>query len=82
MQGAFGVTRTHANKLGGVTPSVGASGSDLVPPGDIVEHSGVVRGADIEERNGSAKSVHIKNLKYHCVAELAAPGVYEVEPIR
>ena len=49
-----GVTMTHARKLCGVIPPVGASVGDLIPSGDV-EHIGVTPGVDIEERSGGAK---------------------------
>lgn len=42
------VAITNTNKSGGVTPSVGASGCDLVPADDIADHSGVIRCADMK----------------------------------
>ena len=56
-------TMTHARKLYGVTPPVGASVGGLIPSGDV-ERICVTRGVDIEERSGGAKGVNIEPLRY------------------
>ena len=76
-----GVTMTHARKLCGITPRVGASVGGLIPSGDV-EQIRVTRGVDIEERSGGAKGVDIEPLRYHCGAELAARGGKTLEPLR
>ena len=75
-----GVTMTHARKLCGVTPPVGASVGGLIPSGDV-ERICVTRGVDIEERSGEAKGVDIEPLRYHCGAELVARGGKTLEPL-
>jgi hypothetical protein len=75
-----GVTTTHARKLCGVTPPVGASVGDLIPSRDV-EQIGVTRGVDIEERSGGAKAVDIKPLMYHCRPELVTRGGKTVESL-
>ena len=75
-----GVTMTHAQKLCGLTPLVGASVGGLIPSGDV-ERIGVTRGVDIEERSDGAKGVDIELLKYHCGAELVARGGKTLESL-
>ena len=75
-----GVTMTHARKLCGVTPPVGANVSGLIPSGDV-EQICVTRGVNIEERSGGAKGVDIEPLRYHCGAELVARGGKTLEPL-
>ena len=75
-----GVTMTHARKLCGVTPPMGASVGGLIPSGDV-EQICVTRGVDIEERSGGAKGVDIEPLRYHCGAELVARGGKTLEPL-
>ena len=75
-----GVTMTHARKLCGVTPFVGASVGGLIPSGDV-ERMCVTRGVDIEERSGCAKGVDIEPLTYHYGAELVARGGKPLEPL-
>ena len=52
---------THARKLCGVIPLVGASVGGLIPSGDV-ERIGVTRGVDIEERSGGVKGVDTEPL--------------------
>ena len=80
LQAEAGMTMTHARKLCGVTPPVGASVGGLIPSGDV-EQKGVTRGVDIEDRSGGAKRVGIEPLKYHCGAELVARGGKTMEPL-
>ena len=75
-----GVTMTHARKLYGVAPPVGASVGGLISSGDV-ERIGVIRGVDIEERSGGAKGVDVEPLRYHCGAELVARGGKTMEPL-
>ena len=75
-----GVTMTHAPKLCGVTPPVGASVGGLIPSEDV-ERICVTRGVEIEERSGGAKGMDIEPLTYHCGAELVARGGKTLEPL-
>ena len=75
-----GVTMTHARKLCGVTPPVGASVGGLIPSGDV-ERICVTRGVDIEERSRGAKGVAIEPLRYRCGAELVGRGGKALEPL-
>ena len=75
-----GVTMTHARKLCGVTPPVGANVGGLIPSGDV-EQICVTRGVNIEERSGGAKGVDIEPLRYHCGAELVARRGKTLEPL-
>ena len=75
-----GVTMTHARKLCGLTPPVGANLGGLIPSGDV-EQICVTRGVNIEERSGGAKGVDIEPLRYHCGAELVARGGKALEPL-
>ena len=74
------VTMTHARKLCGVTPPVGASVGGLIPSGDV-ERICVTRGVDIEERSGGAKGVDLEPLRCHCGAERVARGGKTLEPL-
>ena len=75
-----GVTMTHARKLYGVSPPVGASVGSLIPSGDV-ERIGETRGMRIKERNGGAKGVDIEPLKYHFGAEVVARGGKTTKPL-
>ena len=74
-----GVTMTHARKLCGVTPPVGANVGGLIPSGDV-EQICVTRGVNIEKRSDGAKGVDIEPLRYHCGAELVARGGKTLDP--